>query len=1390
MASCTSIKMFSGLVEDFIKQYEASLADDTLSDVETADTKQVLDELYSLRTAVKEDDRDYIDSHGFVQQRQTARQELLEGAFVDTLGQSFSYSEGNSSKTKQGSLVSVELTRGGFKVNYMADGFPKSHSFSLTTDSRSHDGTSPKDFIHIPKIRDVIDGYTRSLDKQEQLELVLGSRDHKLKLEERYKDDDYKHGDIDQMKNMIKRLHLLGGSKASQEELDTYLDLMDRMSPEFFNELDLYIKETAEQSEGTVRAKRMDITISDKPKVIANQQSEASIYMEEVIHSMTMSAIASKSTASTRLNRQLSRILETARKKVTWRNFLPETSIDAATEERYAKALYNYIFNSPNAEYEFLAKALTVPEVANAFKHVEIKEGKEKKRLLERINDLISALVDLIRGDISLQQKGDNVQDALVNLAFRFGEINNHATRTLKDKGNFLTAVFDIVNGLDEQAAALLNSKKDKILGDAASRELGPVPDSLYGRVKWVGQFITLSLVNPSYTKAMGAVATAWGVKPGSTVREVIGGMFASDPAQRVAEFLTMQAGYIDKKRNNQIDLVRKNVLKDFSEPKKVTKEQEEALTDVLSDTDLASLFGKDSVTVEANLRNVTYDNSTLRKLLTDPEALARQIKDVKRTLKDLDRTHYNWHSNQAVGLGIYMATHRGTPEQNFNATNIARGIHSRHSKKPDPAVVRAIDELATLVAIKNTDIRQRTTVADLMKTEWRGVQHVADVIEGFHKNSDVTVFKKGSTNKIKGYSREVFDDTIVMEVAPLEDRAAMEAQGFIFRAELAPRAGDIRNKPMALYVTDTASRPDRLRGGVRLNQITSKGTTITSLAFKDGEGANSRLIRERAQRDINNIHRDALARAKRMEEGEYDFTDTVFGVAPVINNSGKVIDYRYMMDKATKKSLLKQDTRISEVMARSYGNVLDKDLSAQHNEKALELLKKDMVENWTAGTKGNDGLTDYTLIGPEVADPEMRKMYYMLPAAFQEYINNRQDKTLAVRSDLNHLFFGYSHLSIANFPGLQRITPPVLIKLIKFAEMMWMEMIKIVKTNILMKMPTILISNIFSNMLYAVMRGYDPITVLKMYPESYRNISNYNKDVKRRQELENSLREINVAGDRSILSEQKQTSLAIERSRIQGEINAIDRRMKKSPIHELVELGMDQNVEDVTNDVDHDTNRIVNFFDEKLKNAPDLVRDGLDIMFITKRTKFYKVANEFLETSDLVARDVQNQLEKRKEDRQAAGKATLPSWWLEMQDEGYNSKQRLHGDVLKQFREEAKQRRHYDLVEDFINYTKPSSRMEEYLNKVGILMFTKYVKRIQRIIMKNSSNAPIKATTGVMAFGLLGGYPSIHEQSFLVKDWYGDSLGPGNVFPIYSPAEHFMNFITPSIVKESTYSF
>lgn len=1381
---CANALKFSDKVDSLIDQHEKTLKDTHPTTAVAQSIKDTLEELHGYRDALKNNDLEYVNAQGFAKDADIQKSAVLEEAFRDEIGEKFTFTKGTATKPHEGRLLSVKAGKGGMHVTFVAKGETHKRVFSWTSDGRSNDDDNNTN-IYINGIRPALDHYHLAMASAEHLALVLGSSNSNFQLDKKFKQDDYKHGDINHMKTMLKKLHLLGGEKASQAELDSHLALLDKMGHSFFNKLSLYVNDAADRSEGVARARRIDIKVSNTPRSAGNQQSEASIYMEEVIHSMTAAAMASNTLQANKLKRQLATIMEVVRKNLKVEDLLPTNSIDPSTERKTAEWLMSYILDHKNADYELIAKALAVPEVGNALKDIQVKEGpREKKRLMERINDFFSAVVDILRGNFTLRQTNEDVHTALVNLAFEFAEINKTAARKSKEDGGYISAVFDVVNNLDDKLSQAVVDGRDKLFGDAKASEIGPKPKNLYGKVKWYAKFFAYAFMNPVYAKAMGAVATAWGVKPGGTIREILSGLAASDSAQKVAEFLTMQSGYIDKLRNNQIDITRKAVLSEFSDFRKVTVEQQEALTEVIADTDLSGLFGKDSVAKSRNISKTVYDNKTIRNLLSDDVVLERYIKHAKGALKELDPAHYHWHSNQSVGLGIYMATHNATPEQNLNAHNIAEGIHSTHSKKARREVVRAIDELSTLVAIKNTDLAKRLEVAELMRTEWKGVQHIADMLEGFKVNSNETVFKGKKTHKIKGYTREVFDDSIVMEVAPKEDEAKMKAKGFTMRSTLAPRAGDKRNKVMALYITSTSSRSERLRGGVRLNTISAKGTSITATAYKDGEGISTQLIRERARRDINNIQREASKRAELMEKGEYDFKDTVFGVSPVLDEHGNVTDYRYTMDKATKKTLLGQDTRITEVVARSFGAILDKAASAEHNAKALDIIKKDMVENWSGGTKGRDGLTDYTLIGPAVADPEMRKLYYMLPHDMQEFVKNREDKVMAVQSSLMHIMFGYTQLSFMDFPMLSKVTPQVLQRFIRFAESVWFDVIKIAKANILIKMPTILLSNLLSNFLYAALRGYDPIRVSKMYLESYRDISTYNKGVKRVQELENRKRQINAALKRDTTTPQRKKSLELELRKVKGEIGTAKRRISESPIHELVKLGMDQNVEDVTNDTARDSNRIVNYFDEKLAKAPDLVRSGVDIMFITKRTKFYQVANEFLEVSDLAARDVQNRLEKEVEQKQADGKRMLPKWWLEKQADGYPRKQKLTGEERRIFLEEAKENRQYELVEDYINYTKPSSRFEEYLNRVGILMFTKYVKRIQRIITKATANSPIKALTGISLFAYLGGFPSIHEQSFLAKDWYTDSIGPGNVFPVYSPVDNLMNILTPATVK------
>lgn len=1390
MTICTNPKVFNDTVNEWIKTYESMAKDDTLEGIDSTPINETLERLYAYRDAIRKKDYDFIKAQGFTLNTRKERGELATKVFSDTFGPTFSFRHGSSTTRNNAMFQKAEFVDGGIRIHYVHKGRPKSNTFSLTTGERSV-MTKNNRYIQVDGFRDFLDNLSLAENEQFSLGMVLGSEPGaNFKLKDKDQEKSYIHGNIENMKAMLKKIHQLGGEKADYKELEGHLSLLDKMKPKFFEDLKLFINDKANTSKGIVRPTRIDIKIKSDPASLGNQQSEASIYMEEVVHSMTAGAINSGTIKSGQLLRRLDNLVELARKQLKPEDFLPapEDSVDAEKEMEFANKLYDYIFNGETTREEFLAKGVAQPLVAKALSRVKVKDTSGSKTILDRLYALWEFVQDVITGQLTVKNRNQTVDNALVQLAFELGEINTKAAIKTMEKPGFLARVYDLVlNSPDRALAGTLQKASEATLGKLATKEFKEMPDSLYGRVTYSARLIGMSLVNPTYTKVMGALASAYGLRPDGTIREIASGLFQTEPVQKVAEFLTLQAGYVDKFRNEQIGLTKDNVLSMFKEPP--TREEEEAMTEVLADTALASLFGKATAASEAGLvKTKVFDNATIRKLLTDDDALDNAIKAAKRALKDADSTNYNWHSNQAVGLGIYMAKHLGTPEQNHNARNIAEGIHSNNRKRAKADVIRAVEELATLVAIKNTEKTPRAVVADLMRRDYAAVQHVADVIEGFRKNTVETVFKKNQRNMIMGYTREVFDDGILMEVAPLKDRALMEKQGFQYKNTLVKKTGSAIGETMALYVTDSASRPERLRGGVRFNQLRSKGTTVTAAKYKEGEGLPSSLIRETAARDINRISREARARVKKMEEGEYDFKDTVYGLMPLLSEEGVVVDYRYMMDKKTKKQLLKQDTRISEVMGKSFGSLIDKDMTAQHNAKVLDALKADMEENWSRGTKGKDGLTDFTLIGPEVSDPEMRKLYYMLPKEFQSFIKGREDKTLAVRTSLKNMYFGYSQASIADIGLLKQVTPDVLLRAARIAETVWMEVVQIAKTNILMKMPTVTLSNFFSNTLYLIMKGYNPKDVLAMQVDSFKTIKTYNSNLRRKQELQNREREIKVALGKKVTSTQRKNALKLELKRVQGELTSLETRITGSRIHELIQMGLDQSVEDLSSEVVRDTNKISRFFDEKTENLPSTVRTGLDYLFLTKRTAPYQVVNEFLEITDLMSRDIQNTMEQRAEKRQVNGQERLPNWWMEGKPKDYKATQRLVGAERTEFLKRAEENRKYELVEDYINYAMPSGRFEEYLNKVGILMFTKYVKRIQRIITKTGGRGPIKTTLGLMATGIAGGLPSIHEQSFLAKDWYTDSVGPGNVFPIYSPTDIFMNVVTPSLLKASTY--
>jgi hypothetical protein len=179
---------------------------------------------------------------------------------------------------------------------------------------------------------------------------------------------------------------------------------------------------------------------------------------------------------------------------------------------------------------------------------------------------------------------------------------------------------------------------------------------------------------------------------------------------------------------------------------------------------------------------------------------------------------------------------------------------------------------------------------------------------------------------------------------------------------------------------------------------------------------------------------------------------------------------------------------------------------------------------------------------------------------------------------------------------------------------------------------------------------------------------------------------------------------------------------------------------------------------------------------------------------SDLVARDVENRKFKKTQELQATGKKPLPRWYIKHLETSkddmavtvrvkYKAEDRnraMSGEERKYFRELAAKYRHNYILNAFVYYNKPSGAMEEYLNQMGFIMFTKYAKRIQRVIANTATEYPIRSLMTVMVDGFLIDVDTIQGQSLFTRSWY-------NMTPQW-PWERVLDVFTPPIVQASTY--
>lgn len=1174
----------------------------------------------------------------------------------------------------------------------------------------------------------------------------------------------YTHGHPQDMKNLLLDLHAFGEKHISKEQLNEYLGLLKQMHPHFFRSMNVYINENAEHTHGWVDLEKSHILLNKSSKLYMDMSNEE-VYMHELVHTMTSWALQQEGFDASKLRNRLNYLRKVAFNKI------PRSAFIAAhpnlTRQEAIKR-YNYIFKEKDSNDEFIAFALTNPVFGKLLAEIPVRE-KVEGGLFATIKNFFADLMNAVMGNYTFKNREGNLKNEIHVLAFKLAEINHKADEEVK-KGNIFSMIRDMIDSFEgsfEEFASGLTSHLDTDGKIDVPENPTPLQEAAV-----VGKVLYKSLYNKNARRMLGKFLTLWHITPDSSIREAMRNFVPDIEKYIEPELLNAKTNTIDSMRNTVVSLGATSITKNFS--RNLTKEEEVALTLVLLDSNATTLFdnGKN--------QGKGYSDAQIAKLIADTSVRKKQAKRVEAWIKKNSKDRANWIIGQANGLGRLMATGKGHEAQMSNSLSIALGHGSDSRHKLDKKLLAMIEELAALRALDYQSKEDTTLVADLISSENKGTRNIVNLYESFKEDSRKALFDGDPSHMLEGYSKELFDDTIELRYEPLAEQGKLKDLGYTLVSEIPPSS--LGGEPLGIYVSDMYGQPERLRGAVGLGNPHSRGLSLKDIRFKQFND-NKKSAYLFFEADKAAADRKAREINQRLAAGE-SFDSIEDGNVPIIDATGRTVDYRNMMGKRAKAKYLNQDLTITNVLSKTLGSVTDKVARNEQNQLVLEQLKVYAEKVYDDPNK--DNLVETTLISETSEDPEIRKLFFMLPKSYQDYANSRKDKSIPVPSILMQQYFGYQHYQLTKLPGFDKL-PNVIKHVLNMIEKVWLDLVKIAKGNILLKMPIILVGNVVSNVIYAWNTGMPLGEIVGAYRDSINEVRAFMKTHK---DLEAA--KIELSGlTKDYATNKFTTSEAVaykeKVKHLKDKITMLTSEMEKSEVKELFDVGMYQAViEDVNMYKLGDSNKISDGMDKLLKKTPTIVRTPLQILYLSKETAWYKANQEVLQLSDLVARDVMNRKQKWIEKEQANGNKPLPLAYRKLvgRMSERDKTRALKGEEREQFFRIAERSRHINLLHSFVNYTLPNGKGEEYLNRIGVLMFTKYFKRIQHVIADASLRHPIRSTITLAATAFLLDVDKIQDQALIVKAVDDNDFGLFGILPVYNPVDTLMRVVNPPLIS------
>jgi hypothetical protein len=291
-------------------------------------------------------------------------------------------------------------------------------------------------------------------------------------------------------------------------------------------------------------------------------------------------------------------------------------------------------------------------------------------------------------------------------------------------------------------------------------------------------------------------------------------------------------------------------------------------------------------------------------------------------------------------------------------------------------------------------------------------------------------------------------------------------------------------------------------------------------------------------------------------------------------------------------------------------------------------------------------------------------------------------------------------------------------------------------KDFIVVKSGVVTLGNTISNMALLKMMGISLIDLVRDQAEGLDGVLRYQKDFAARAQL---IQELAV---QSRLGGDVRTMRRMER-----DIAELSNELEVNPVHPLVDAGVMQTiVEDIEDESPQFSfkSSLEEFIDSKTSHpmlAP--AKKVARAVYLSHDQPVYKALNNAVRLSDFVARYALHK----------------------------HQTQRMGMDTTKSLNR---------VVEIFINYDLPTHRLLQYGNDMGLLWFTKYRLRVQKVILMVLKENPANSLLVLLMQGMLGGNDNIFNSLAFVNQSITSVVGD----PLTSALGASENLITLAPVR------